>query len=323
MNATAKNATFKKIMRSNTFMAVIMSVLLLLIGQIISPGFAAPSNILNLLMIAAFLGIITLAQMVVMVVDSGGIDLSVGSILQFSMIFIAQLCAYNSDNFWYASILSLLICAVFGLINGIGVAVLKIPPLIMTLSMSSVIIGVMLIFTGGFPTGMAPPSLSRFVYGEILYLPNMIWVWVLTIVIVMILTKRTNLGRMLYGVGANRMTAELSGVNTQKVRALVYAVSGLVCGLAGMFLLGYMSTPNNLETGSGYVMPSIAAAVVGGISLSGGKGDYIGAVMGVIFLTILEAMLMTIKMGEPVRKIIYGVVVVAILINYARKNRKK
>jgi ribose transport system permease protein len=304
-------------------MAVALSILLLIVGQIISQGFAAPSNILNLLMIAAFLGIITLAQTVVMVIDSGGIDLSVGSMLQLAMILIAQLCAPSGDYFWWAMPLTLAVCFVLGLFNGIGVAVLKMPPLIMTLSMSSVIIGIMLIYTGGFPTGMAPSVLTKFVYGEALYLPNMIWVWIVLILLVMLVTKRTKLGRMLYGVGANRMTAELSGVNTRRVRALAYGAAGLISGIAGLFLLGYMSTPNNLETGAGYVMPSIAAAVVGGISLSGGEGDYIGAVMGVVFLTILEALLMTIQMGEPVRKIIYGVVVIAILINYARKNRKK
>lgn len=319
---TSKTLALKKGIQSNTFMAILLSVILLVAGQIISPGFAAPSNILNLLMIAAFLGIITLAQTIVMVVDSGGIDLSVGSILQFAMILIAQINT-DTNHLALAIIVALAVSVGFGLINGLGVAILKIPPLIMTLSMSSVIIGFMLLYTGGFPNGMAPSILYNFVYGNVAGIPNMIWVWALIIVAVMLITKKTKLGSMLYGVGANRMTAELSGVDTRLVRVLAYGAGGLVCGIAGMFLLGYMSTPNNLETGGAYVMPSIAAAVVGGISLTGGQGNYGGAVTGVIFLTILESLLMTIQMGEPVRKIIYGAVVLLILINYARKNAKR
>jgi len=312
----------KTALRSNLFMSIVLSIVLLIIGQIISPGFAAPSNIMTLLMIASFLGIITLAQTIVMITDSGGIDLSVGSILQFSMIMIAQMTAKGDTPFIVALIASLACCTAFGLLNGLGTVLLKIPPLIMTLAMGSVVIGVMLIYIKGFPDGMSPRVLSKFVYGETLFLPNMILTWIIIIAAVTFIMSKTKAGRVMYGVGANRLTAELSGVDTVKVRIMAYTLSGLVCGFAGMFLLGYMAAPNNLETGAGYIMPSIAAAVVGGVSLSGGKGNYAGAAMGVVFLTILESMLMTVQLGEPVRKIIYGIVVIAILINYVRKNAK-
>jgi ribose transport system permease protein len=312
------NNTIKRCIQNNIFMAIFLSIALLVIGNIISRGFAAWSNILNLLMIAFFLGVIALGQTVVMITDSGGIDLSIGSILQLAMILVAQICARNNFPFFLAVTITLLICFGFGILNGIGIAMLKIPSIIMTLSMSNVVIGVMLIYTKGFPTGMSPKGLSQTIYGKTLGLPNMIWIWFIIIVIALFILMKTKTGRIMYGVGMNRLTAELSGVNTRIVRILAYGVSGFICGLAGIFLLGYMSTPNNLETGSGYVMPTIAAAVLGGISLSGGKGSYGGAVMGVIFLTILEAMLMTIQMGEPVRKIIYGAVVIAVLISYSR-----
>ena len=300
-----------------------MSILLLVVGQLISPGFATYANILTLLVFASYLGIIALAQTVVMITDSGGIDLSVGSLLQLSMVFTAHLCATNSDNLPWAAAVAIGFCTVLGLINGVGVTVLRIPPLIMTLSMSSVVLGIMLFITGGFPSGYAPPALSRFVFSRTFTIPNMLYVWAAIIVITMIITRRTKIGRIMYGVGANRLAAELSGVVTRRVRTLAYAFSGFICGVAGIFLFGRLSTPDNLETGQGFVMPSIAAVVVGGISLSGGEGNYMGAVMGVIFLTFLEAMLMTVQMGEPVRRIVYGVVVVAILINYARKNINK
>jgi len=304
-------------------MAIVLSVMLLVVGQLISPGFATFSNILTLLVFASYLGIIALAQTIVMITDSGGIDLSVGSLLQLSMIFIAHLCSTSSDNLPWAAAVAIGLCTALGLINGIGVTILKIPPLIMTLSMSSVILGIMLFITGGFPSGYAPPQLSRFVFGRTFSIPNMLYLWAVIIAIVMFITRRTKIGRVIYGVGANRLAAELSGVVTRRVRALAYAFSGFICGFAGVFLLGRLSTPDNLETGQGYVMPSIAAVVVGGVSLSGGEGNYFSVVMGVIFLTFLEAMLMTVQMGEPVRRIVYGVVVIAILINYSRKSKNK
>ncbi|MCL1928526.1 MAG: ABC transporter permease [Treponema sp.] len=317
-----KNNLVKKALRSNILLSLMLSVILLIVGQIISPGFAEPGNIMNLLMIASFLGIITLAQTIVMITDSGGIDLSVGSILQFSMVVISQINATVKDAFLLSLVISLGACTTFGLLNGIGIAVLKIPPMVMTFSMSSVALGVMLAYTKGFSTGTAPRVLSNFVYGETLSIPNMIFIWIIVTVLAVFIMSKTKIGRIMYGVGSNRLTAELSGANTRKVRVLAYGVSGLVCGVAGVFLLGYMSSPHNLETGARYIMPSIAAAVVGGVSLSGGDGNYGGVALGVVFLTILEAMLMTIQMGEPVRKIIFGIVVIAILINYVRKNAK-
>ena len=315
------NNIIKTALRSNIFMSIMLSIILLAVGQIVSPGFATPSNIMNLLMIAAFLGVITLAQVIVMITDSGGIDLSVGSMLQFAMIVIAKMGA-DGQSFQLSLVISILACTAFGFANGLGTVLLKIPPLIMTLSMGSVVLGVMLIYIKGFPDGGSPRVLSKFIYGETLSLPNMILVWIIIIAAVTFVMSKTKIGRIMYGVGSNRLTAELSGVNTQKVRIIAYGMSGFVCSFAGIFLLGYMAAPNNLETGAHYIMPSIAAAVVGGVSLSGGEGSYGGAVTGVIFLTILEALLMTVQLGEPVRKIIYGVVVIAILINYVRKNTK-
>ena len=315
-------AIMKKVLRSNIFMAGILSIALLVAGHFISPGFASLSNIMTLMIIAAFLGIITLAQTIVMITDSGGIDLSVGSILQYAMVVIAQMCSKGDHMLVPSIIFALATCTLFGLANGLGTVLLKIPPLIMTLSMGSVVIGFTLLFVGGFPDGMAARSLIKFVYGETLGLPNMVLTWIGIIAAVVFVMAKTKVGRIMYGVGANRLTAEMSGVNTLKVRILAYTLAGLVSGVSGTFLLGYMAAPNNLETGAGYVMPSIAAAVVGGVSLSGGKGNYGGAALGVIFLTILEALLMTIQLGEPVRKIIYGGVVIGILVSYVIRNKK-
>ena len=313
---------YKNAVSSNAFIALGLSIVLGIVGHFISPGFSSFSNILNILVIASFLGVLALAQTIVMITDSGGIDLSVGAILLISMIFIAQIYQTSGGSFVTAVAIALSVCFILGLVNGVFITLLKIPPILMTLAMSSVIIGIILIFTGGFPTGMAPRALSRFIFARTLYLPNMVWVWMFITAFAMFVTRCTKIGRVMYGVGANRLVAELSGVSTRRARALAYGVSGLLCGIAGVFLLGFVSAPNNLAIGERYVMPSIAASVIGGVSLSGGEGTYVGTVTGVIFLTMLEALLMTVQISEPARRIVFGVVIILILINHARKNRK-
>lgn len=313
-----KELTIKRLYQSKVFMAFFFTVILIIGGEILADGFASFNNMSNIFVIASFLGMIALAQTVVMISD-GGIDLSVGAIMQISTILVADFSATMAGGFWVGLLVSLLLCTLFGWFNGLGIAYLNIPPLVMTLAMSSVVIGLLLIYSGGFPQGMAPMELQNFVYGDIADIPNMLILWALITAIVIFVARKTKLGRMVYGVGANRMTAELSGVNTRRVRALSYAVSGFVCGFTGVLMLGYMSVPNNLDSGATYIMPSIAASVVGGIALTGGSGNYLGAVAGALLLTTLESLLMTMSMGEPIRKIVYGAVIVGILILYGRK----
>jgi ribose transport system permease protein len=132
--------------------------------------------------------------------------------------------------------------------------------------------------------------------------------------------RRLKWGKKLFGVGANDITAKLSGVRTRLVRMFAYTLSGIISALAGIFLLGYTEMPY-LDIGSIYIMPSVAAVVIGGVSLSGGKGSYLGVIAGAIVLTTLNSILVSLRMGEGGRQIVYGLVILVVLSAYSIKKR--
>lgn len=137
-------------------------------------------------------------------------------------------------------------------------------------------------------------------------IPNIPFLWALVIFISLMVLTKTKTGLRLYGVGANETNAELNGVKTKRTRALAYGVSGAIAAMSGVFLLGYIGNAF-LDIGSAYVMPSIAAVVIGGVSLAGGSGSYLGVVWGALVLTTLSGILVNLKMGEGGKQIVFGV----------------
>jgi ribose transport system permease protein len=191
----------------------------------------------------------------------------------------------------------------------------------MTLGMGSVITGIVLIYSQGFIIrGSASELLKTIGGGQIHGYPSMIFVWLVIIAISLFIFNRTKSGISLYGVGANDITAELDGVHTRRVRALAYATGGSIAALAGVFLLGYNGLPF-MGIGDSYVLPSVAAAVIGGISLAGGSGSYLGAVGGSILLTTLTALLVTLRMGEGGKQVVFGLVLIILLALYGRRSK--
>jgi ribose transport system permease protein len=208
-----------------------------------------------------------------------------------------------------------------GLVNGIGISYVGIPPLIMTLAMANVVEGLSLLYTHGYPTGTASPALEALGGGRIIGIPNVLLLWIGLIVAATLLLFRKRWGAVLFGVGANSVTAELSGINVKRFRMFVYAISGAIAGLAGFFVLGYTGTPY-LNLGAPYLMTSIAAVAIGGISLAGGAGSYIGAAIGCILLTTLSSILVALKTTEAVRQIVYGSLVFIIVVAYTRRRKE-
>lgn len=310
----------KTLYANKVAVAFVVAIGLILIGQIVSPGFASLTNIMNILSLSSFLGMIALAQTIVILSGAEGIDLSVGSVISLSAVMSAQIMNGSNANIITAAAVVVLTGFIIGSVNGIGISYFRIPPLVMTLAMSSVVLGISLVYTNGQPKGKAADLLVLLGTKRIGSIPNIFILWILIIVIVLVLLQLTNLGYMLYGVGANALTAELSGIRTRILRTVAYGSSGMVAALCGLFLLGYTGTAY-LDIGSAYVMPSIAAVVVGGVSLAGGTGSYLGTAAGAIVLTILTSILVTLRMGEPGRQIVYGTVLLVLLILYARQKK--
>lgn len=308
-------------LRNPVAIAFALSVLLFALGEILSPGFAAYSQILNVLRIASFLGIIAAGQTLVILAGGEGVDLSVGTIVTFGAIIGSRVIQGDNSLVWLGLIELLTAGFALGIVNGLGIAWLRIPPLVMTLGMAGVVRGLILVYTRGQPSGRAAPIMNQLVSGGTLFgIPGVLWVWLALAVAMGFLLQRTTFGRRVYAIGTNREAAFLSGTNVRATIVWVYGLSGLLAALGGFLLLGYTTTVF-LNLGDSYMLPSIAAVVVGGTALSGGQGGYLGTVAGSIVLTVLQSLLVTLHMGEAGRQFVYGLVLLALLSAYGRQRR--
>jgi ribose transport system permease protein len=301
--------------------ALLAILVLLLGGEILSPGFASPRQIVTLLTIAALLGVVSAGQNLLILSGHEGIDLSVGSIISFSAFLAGNVMQRSDANLLQALALALGAAFLIGLVSGIGVTLLRIPPLVMTLGMLGVVQGGLVLLTRGVPSGGAAPLLSRLVTEPVLLgLPGIAFIWIGVGLVVELLLRRTSFGFKVYAIGANEAAAGLAGVPVRMTRALVFGLSGFFSGLTGVLLLGYTG---NVFIGAGdqYILPSIIAVVIGGTSLSGGSGSYVGTMAGAVFLVLLQSILTTLSIPPFGRQVIYGVTLLALMLIYGRQRR--
>ena len=287
-------------------LAYLAALLLFLAVSIYSPGFANPSHVATLVTLAAFIGIVAIGQTVVII--GGGIDLSVPWILNSAAILVTALAhGQNWPLVWIVPLILTFGCAV-GVINGVGIALLRVPPIVMTMSVNVIAQGLLLIVTRGFPPPLAPKALTFVAAGKLGPVPVMLLVWVVLAGIVVILERRTTFGRHLYALGSNRTVATLSGVPVVRTTITAYAVSGTTAALAGILLCGY-SRQAYLGMGDPYLFTSIAAVAIGGASILGGTGSYLGTIAGALVLTILTGVLPIFRLDIGALRIIYGLVI--------------
>jgi ribose transport system permease protein len=311
----------RKTYRANVkvIVAFILAIILFLLGAALCSGFASLSHVMMILKVSAFLGILTLAQTVVLLAGGEGIDLSVGAIASVGAVAASVIINGNNAMIPLALVVILIIGFILGLLNGLGISLLGIPPLVMTLAMSNVISGGLIIYSNGLALrGTSSPLLNTLASQSTFGIPNMLFIWLVVIVIAVLALQKTKFGIILLGVGSSDLTAELNGIHAKRVRCLAYAFSGAISALAGVCLLGYIGSPY-IDIGTQYVLPSVAAAVIGGVSLAGGEGNYIGTVGGAIVLTTLTAILTTLKMGDGGKQVVFGLVLVIMLALYGRQ----
>jgi ribose transport system permease protein len=299
-------------------LAFIISILLLIIGQIISPGFATLEQIINLLIVASFLGIVAGGQTLVIMSGNSGIDLSVGNVVTMGAIIGGALIKEQNENVLLGLIVVLAITFIVGLLNGIGSTYFNIPPLIMTLSMGIIVQAISKFITGGVPVGGAAPILRNMVIGRFLGIPGILYIWLAFSILIIIVLRNSTYGLYLLSVGANDKAAYLSGVPVRLIRILTYGFGSMIAGASGFFYLGYLGSVYNITLGDKYTLPSIIAVVIGGTSLAGGSGGYIGTIAGAIVLQILESILITINIEQFGRNIIFGLVLLGLMFSYAR-----
>ncbi|GLU46249.1 ABC transporter permease [Nocardiopsis ansamitocini] len=303
----------------------IAALALWVVAAIVSPAFASWSQILTLLMLASFLGVIAIGQTLVIIAGGEGIDLSVGAVATLAAIIGSRYMDGSNENLLLAVVLALGAAAIVGVINGVGILMFRVPPLVMTLGMIAVVYGFIRLYTGGRPAGSAAPALRTLVTGDtVAGIPGVLWLWLALSVLVIWLLRRTSYGWRLYAVGGNPNAAYLSGVNTKAVKLSAYVLSSVFAGVGGLLLLGYTQTVF-LRLADPYMLPSVAATVVGGTALIGGVGGYLGTIIGAILLTVLDSFLRILQLGggagDAPRQIIYGLVLLVVLSAYGRQRR--
>lgn len=308
-------------LRSPILVAAALSVALIVVGELVSPGFGSYGQVVAMLRVAAFLGLIAVGQTIVILSGGAGIDLSVGKVATLAAIIASRVMQGDDAQTASGMLLALAVCAMIGLANGLGVVYLKITPFVMTLGMMGVVHGLILAYTGGVADGRAAPALVTLVNGRVLAnIPGVVLIWVVITVLVTLLLRRTKPGWDLYAVGANRVSAELSGIRVNRTVVGAYVASAFFAGLGGIFMVGYTQTVF-LNLADDLTLPSIAAVIIGGTLLSGGVGGYVGSAIGAVVLTVLTNLLTTLRMGEASRTVINGVVLIILLAFYGRGRR--
>jgi len=293
-------------------------ILLLFLGSLYSSSFLSPEYLLQQLKVASFLGVIATGMMLVILL--GQIDLSVPWVVAVGGMMSTAATGWGPTGEALAIPFGIACGVGLGFVNGIGVAYLRLPSMIITLAVNAVAQGLMVVHTGGFSPQDSSSAAMRFIATghTLLGMPNALIVWAAVGGSTVFLLTRTTFGRAIYGIGNRERAAYLSGIRTQRVVLVTFAISGGLSAFGGILLAGYASKAAQ-AMGDAYLLPSIAAVVLGGASILGGRGSYIGTIAGVILITLLQSILSVIQMEEAGRQIIYGVVIVAMLLLYGRE----
>ncbi len=288
------------------------------VGKLGIDGFGGTQTIKAVFLLGAFLGIASVGQTLVILL--GGIDLSIPFVVGGANVFVARLYG-EGTSFVIAVAIAILIALIFGSLNAIIAVKNNIHPLLVTLGTGTALLGVVQLWTGGLPTGGAPHWLSRFVaIGEDTFsipIPPLIFLWLLLSVVVIVLTRMTTFGHKLFASGNAPVAAELSLVKRLPVWIGAFGISSVFSAIAGILLLGFTGTAY-ADVGQRYLFLSVGAVVIGGTLVTGGKGGYLGTVIGSLTLTLLTAVFSGFGFSNSLQQVIMGMVVIAMASIYGR-----
>jgi ribose transport system permease protein len=298
----------------------ILALLLILVGFVLAIQFARPGTVnatwlSNMVMFAAPLGIMAAGQTLVML--TGGIDLSVASVATAAAYAMAT---HSSLGGAAAILYGLGVGVVVGLLNGVGIALLRVQPLVMTLGTGLMTVGMLVVYSQKMMA--AGPHVPDFInalgagkmFGTV---PYSLFFWTPIALAIILALRRTGYGRLLYAIGDNRDGCELSGIRVWRVVLITYLVCGVFAAVAGLIIVGAVDAAN-LSLADAYLLPSVAAVIIGGTSIFGGRGGYAGTIIGAFILTVLNSILTLLDVPEPVRQILYGAIILLLAAAYTR-----
>ena len=288
-------------------------VVVLVGGQLAVPGFAGGGQLENQVKIAAFLGLFGLCQTVAMMSGGQGLDLSIGATATLGGILGAAVMGPGAAGLLLALATALVCGVIVGLVNGAGITLFKVPPLVMTLATASLIDGGLIVWSSMMQVNTAAtPTLVALTGGSVAGLPRLSVLWIMVAIVVWYLIERSAWGRGLMATGANPDAAYLSGARVRLIRVAAYVISASIAALTGVLLVGYVGQAF-LGLGSSYLLTSVVVAVIGGVSLAGGRGDYVAVVIAALFLTVLTSLLTALQIEEAGRQCIFGATLLAFL----------
>ena len=307
---------FVSLLRTRTIVALILLLLALVAGiQLARPGTVNAIWISNMMLFAAPLGIVAAGQTLVML--TGGIDLSVASVATASAYLMAT---HSGLGVALAILYGLGVGFVVGLINGTGVALLRVQPLVMTLGTGLMTEGMLVVYSqkkiGEAPR--VPQFIEDLGAGKFLGgIPNDLIVWVPIAIILIFVLRRTGFGRLLYAIGDNSQACTLAGIRVWRILLLNYVTCGILAAVAGLIIVGGTDSAE-LRLAEVYLLPSVAAVIIGGTSIFGGRGGYSGTIVGALILTVLNSILTLLDVPESVRQILYGAIILLLAAAYTR-----
>ena len=309
----------KLVQRSSTISIFLILVVMCAIMAAVSPAFIKITNILSTA--RSFSAIAVAGIGVSMIIITGGIDLSIGSVYGLAGVISAMLVVSGVPLI--PGILGgMLLGSLVGVLNGLMVVYLKLPPFIATMGTMQIARGICYIITQGYPVNNLPVEYTVLGQGYLLGIPVPIWVMVLIAVLFAIFLNTTTTGRRIFALGGNEEATRISGINTKRLKVLVYSLGAALAGLAGIITASKLGV-GQPTAGIGFEMDAIAAVVIGGASLSGGEGTVTGTIIGAAIIGVLRNALVLLSVDSYWQTLIIGcVIILAVTIDQLRKSRK-
>ena len=319
IDAPARLAWVQRRLLHRVTLTFAVVALLWVVAGVLLPGFAAFGHLRYMVELASIMGIAAAGQ--TLVVIAGGIDLSVASIITFTTVIMPLVSPTWDNSGLVGAGITLAVALAVGALNGLGIVFLRVHPLILTLASATILQGMLLLIVGGSAISTTNPAVIWLANGTILGLPMTIVTWLMVSIVMMLLLHGSVLGMWLFAMGTNDRATRLSGADVRGATIAAYALSGLMSGLAGLLLLG-MNRQGSVGIGEPYLLGSIAAVVLGGTSILGGRGSYLGTIGGSLLLITLTALITVVNTQPGWRSILFGALILVLLIT-ARERKSE
>jgi ribose transport system permease protein len=311
MLASLRSTAVGRVLLHRVTLTYLIVLAVWIVASQVKPGFGRVGHLRYLLELSAVMGIVAAGQTIVVI--AAGIDLSVAAVITFATM-MTPLLSPGWDATGILGVLAILaVTSAIGLVNGLGIVLLRIHPLILTLATATILQGALILIAGGSAISSTNPTVALIANGQLLGVPMTIVTWVVVAVLATFLLHRTVMGGWLYAIGTNERASRLAGVSVGPTLVGAYAISGFCAGLTGLLLLG-MNRQGYVGIGEPYLLGSIAAVVLGGTSILGGRGTYLGTIAGAILLITITALITVVNASAGWRSVLFGALVLGLLL---------